>query len=116
MALREKRCTACRTLFLLETPHQRLCPRCRTHCRVEGCPLAPRAQGFCPRHLARVYRHGHPGPAARLDQRNIGKTCRLIGCYLPATARGWCRAHYQRWLRTGDPGPVAIGPTRGNMR
>ena len=23
MALREKRCTACRTLFLLETPHQR---------------------------------------------------------------------------------------------
>ena len=52
MALREKRCTACCTLFLLETPHQRLCPRCRTQCRVEGCALTPHAQGWCRRHLA----------------------------------------------------------------
>ena len=109
MALAAKPCTACGTVFFPETHRHRLCLRCRTICRVEGCGLTPQAQGWCPRHLSRFYHHGVPGPAHRLLQPNIGDTCSLDGCYLPAATRGWCRRHYQRWLATGDPGPVAIG-------
>ena len=109
MALAEQGCSACRTRFVPQTLRHRLCPRCRLHCRVQGCGRRPQARGFCPCHLSRVYHHGDPGQAARLLQSNQGTACQLEGCYLPASTRGWCQRHYQRWLATGDPGRVEIG-------
>ena len=105
----EKPCRVCGTVFVLAHPHQRLCARCQTQCRVEGCLAVPKARGFCGRHLQRVYHYGHPGSAERRVPVNVGAVCQLDGCYLPARTRGWCTRHYQRWLAQGDPGPVAIG-------
>jgi hypothetical protein len=82
-------------------------PPLSTICIVPGCGRTARAQGtgVCKNCHFRWKYAGFPapGPSARAQPINVGRTCIAPGCGRPAYIRGACTGCYQRWRRAGRP-------------
>lgn len=112
-------CAACGTNLPIGTPGQStVCDACNV-CRVDGCGLERRRNGYCNSHSTRDYIHGgEDNPCRRcgadiplsapLGSRYCSSRCRdgecsADGCNTPILAKGLCKSHYRRFKATGDP-------------
>jgi hypothetical protein len=81
----------------LDITERRLTMQVTRICKVEGCEsVAAQKHPMCPKHRARLYRHGTTdGPVRR--------RCRVVGCERKHCANDLCAFHYRRVQRYGVP-------------
>lgn len=76
-----------------------------TTCAVEDCENNSVSKGYCPKHYARLKRHGDPLATKSRPRSSPGtrSICEVDGCEIRVKGQGYCLKHYQRFKKTGDP-------------
>jgi hypothetical protein len=69
-----------------------------TLCSVEDCEQRATAKGLCPKHYARLRRHGD----VHVSRWEHPAECSVQDCQQPTHAKGLCNRHYRRVARHGD--------------
>lgn len=67
-------------------------------CSVQDCRQRARAKGLCPKHYARLKRHGD----VHVSRWEHPTECSVEDCQQRVHAKGFCNKHYRRFQRCGD--------------
>lgn len=67
-------------------------------CKVDGCDIKIKQNGYCSKHYSQIYRHGRLTPEKERQKYNANTKCNHEGCKEIAKTKGYCLTHYsQKW-------------------